>query len=261
MLCLLADRDLTPSGVPVTFFGARATMPAGPAALALRTGAALIPTTLWYSGDAVNGALGGADRAAPDPAHRRRDDDPGAGRRLRRRRSPRIPPTGTCCSGSGSDDLDARPSAARREPAAGTSDPARRRGCSRIRPVRIGLACPYTWDVPGGVQVHVRDLAETPDPAGPRGLGHHAGRRRGPPAALRRLGRQGDVGALQRLGRPASCSGRCRPRGCGAGCATATSTSSTPTSRPRRASACWPAWRRPDRSSRRTTPATRARGS
>ncbi len=58
MLCLLADRDLTPSGVPVTFFGARATMPAGPAALALRTGAALIPTTLWYEGDAVNGAWG-----------------------------------------------------------------------------------------------------------------------------------------------------------------------------------------------------------
>jgi lauroyl/myristoyl acyltransferase len=55
MLCLLADRDLTPSGVPVTFFGAQATMPAGPALLALRTGAALIPTILWYSGDAVTG--------------------------------------------------------------------------------------------------------------------------------------------------------------------------------------------------------------
>jgi phosphatidylinositol alpha-mannosyltransferase len=27
--------------------------------------------------------------------------------------------------------------------------------------VRIGLASPYTWDVPGGVQVHVRDLSET----------------------------------------------------------------------------------------------------
>ncbi len=27
--------------------------------------------------------------------------------------------------------------------------------------MRIGLACPYTWDVPGGVQVHVRDLAQT----------------------------------------------------------------------------------------------------
>jgi phosphatidyl-myo-inositol alpha-mannosyltransferase len=28
------------------------------------------------------------------------------------------------------------------------------------RPLRVGIACPYTWDVPGGVQAHVRDLAE-----------------------------------------------------------------------------------------------------
>jgi phosphatidylinositol alpha-mannosyltransferase len=35
--------------------------------------------------------------------------------------------------------------------------------------VRIGLVCPYQWDVPGGVQYHVRDLAETL-----RGLGHSA---------------------------------------------------------------------------------------
>jgi phosphatidylinositol alpha-mannosyltransferase len=27
--------------------------------------------------------------------------------------------------------------------------------------MKIGLACPYTWDVPGGVQAHIRDLAET----------------------------------------------------------------------------------------------------
>jgi phosphatidylinositol alpha-mannosyltransferase len=27
--------------------------------------------------------------------------------------------------------------------------------------VRIGIACPYTWDVPGGVQAHVRDLADS----------------------------------------------------------------------------------------------------
>lgn len=27
--------------------------------------------------------------------------------------------------------------------------------------MRIGLVCPYTWDVPGGVQAHVRDLAES----------------------------------------------------------------------------------------------------
>ena len=26
--------------------------------------------------------------------------------------------------------------------------------------MRIGLVCPYTWEVPGGVQAHVRDLAE-----------------------------------------------------------------------------------------------------
>ncbi len=29
------------------------------------------------------------------------------------------------------------------------------------RKLRIGIACPYTWDVPGGVQAHVRDLAES----------------------------------------------------------------------------------------------------
>src|SRR4051794_10954345 len=34
--------------------------------------------------------------------------------------------------------------------------------------MRIGIVCPYKWDVPGGVQYHVRDLAETL-----RGLGHH----------------------------------------------------------------------------------------
>ncbi|MGK5111971.1 glycosyltransferase family 4 protein [Geodermatophilus sp. CPCC 205506] len=34
--------------------------------------------------------------------------------------------------------------------------------------MRVGLVCPYQWDVPGGVQYHVRDLAETL-----RGMGHH----------------------------------------------------------------------------------------
>jgi phosphatidylinositol alpha-mannosyltransferase len=28
------------------------------------------------------------------------------------------------------------------------------------RRLRIGIACPYTWDVPGGVQAHVHDLAD-----------------------------------------------------------------------------------------------------
>ena len=26
--------------------------------------------------------------------------------------------------------------------------------------MRVGLVCPYSFDVPGGVQFHVRDLAE-----------------------------------------------------------------------------------------------------
>ena len=50
-LCLLADRDLSAHGVPVTFFGSTATMPAGPARLALETGAVLLPITLWYDED------------------------------------------------------------------------------------------------------------------------------------------------------------------------------------------------------------------
>ncbi|MEZ5216690.1 MAG: hypothetical protein R2715_08900 [Ilumatobacteraceae bacterium] len=39
--CLLCDRDLQHSGIEVEFFGERTTLPAGPATLALRTGAAL----------------------------------------------------------------------------------------------------------------------------------------------------------------------------------------------------------------------------
>ncbi|MGW4111342.1 phosphatidylinositol mannoside acyltransferase [Actinosynnema sp. NPDC004786] len=51
VVCLLADRDLTAGGVPVTFFGERTLMPAGPAHLAATTGAALIPAGLWFTED------------------------------------------------------------------------------------------------------------------------------------------------------------------------------------------------------------------
>ena len=50
-LCLLADRDLSARGIGVDFFGARTRMPAGPAALALRTGAVLLPVTLSFRDD------------------------------------------------------------------------------------------------------------------------------------------------------------------------------------------------------------------
>lgn len=50
-ICLLADRDLSTRGVDVEFFGATARMPAGPATLALRTGARLVPVTLSFLDD------------------------------------------------------------------------------------------------------------------------------------------------------------------------------------------------------------------
>jgi phosphatidylinositol dimannoside acyltransferase len=49
-VCLVADRDLSAKGVPVEFFGRPSRMPAGPAALSLRTGAPLVPATLHYDG-------------------------------------------------------------------------------------------------------------------------------------------------------------------------------------------------------------------
>jgi KDO2-lipid IV(A) lauroyltransferase len=45
---LMADRDLSATGVPVTMFGEPARMAAGPASLALITGAALFPVTMHY---------------------------------------------------------------------------------------------------------------------------------------------------------------------------------------------------------------------
>ena len=48
--CLLADRDLSGSGVPVTFFGRRSAMPGGPALLAAQTGAVLLPAVCQFDG-------------------------------------------------------------------------------------------------------------------------------------------------------------------------------------------------------------------
>ncbi|TCB96018.1 phosphatidylinositol mannoside acyltransferase [Micromonospora zingiberis] len=56
---LLADRDLSARGVEVDFFGGRTRMPAGPALLALRTGAPLYVASMWYEPDAACAALEG----------------------------------------------------------------------------------------------------------------------------------------------------------------------------------------------------------
>jgi lauroyl/myristoyl acyltransferase len=48
LVALVADRDLSSSGVVVDFFGEPASMPAGPAALSVQTGAVLIPAFVKY---------------------------------------------------------------------------------------------------------------------------------------------------------------------------------------------------------------------
>ncbi len=48
---LLCDRDIAGGGVEVTFFGETATMPAGPALLAIRTGAQILPNAVYQRPD------------------------------------------------------------------------------------------------------------------------------------------------------------------------------------------------------------------
>jgi len=71
IVCLLCDRDLTGKGIEVEFFGERTTLPAGPATLALRTGAPLLPAAVYYRGKGHPGL----------PARRRHPGHPGPGPR------------------------------------------------------------------------------------------------------------------------------------------------------------------------------------
>jgi KDO2-lipid IV(A) lauroyltransferase len=48
-VCLLMDRDLGASGIPVSFFGRPTTMPGGPALLAAQTGASLHPVVCQFT--------------------------------------------------------------------------------------------------------------------------------------------------------------------------------------------------------------------
>jgi phosphatidylinositol dimannoside acyltransferase len=73
VIALLCDRDIAGGGTEVTFFGERTTLPSGPAVLALRTGAPLIPTGVYDQGGGRHHAV----LRPPIPAERRgsfRDD-------------------------------------------------------------------------------------------------------------------------------------------------------------------------------------------
>jgi KDO2-lipid IV(A) lauroyltransferase len=57
VVCLLSDRDITGGGIEVDFFGERTTLPAGPATIALRTGAPILPVAVYFT-DRADGHLG-----------------------------------------------------------------------------------------------------------------------------------------------------------------------------------------------------------
>jgi lauroyl/myristoyl acyltransferase len=48
LACLVCDRDLTGGGLEVRLFGGRAVMPGGPASIALKTGAPLLPCSVYH---------------------------------------------------------------------------------------------------------------------------------------------------------------------------------------------------------------------
>jgi phosphatidylinositol dimannoside acyltransferase len=49
VVCLLCDRDIQGGGVDVEFFGERTTLPGGPATLALRAGAPIVPVGVYFT--------------------------------------------------------------------------------------------------------------------------------------------------------------------------------------------------------------------
>jgi KDO2-lipid IV(A) lauroyltransferase len=54
LVALVADRDLSRSGIDVTFFGGQARMPAGPALLAMKTSAPLITAFVSYTDSGIH---------------------------------------------------------------------------------------------------------------------------------------------------------------------------------------------------------------
>ncbi len=77
VVALVADRDLSKSGVEVDFFDGKARMPPGPAALAVATGAPLHPVGLWYEDEGLGGCIHEplSSRVGPDASDKERTED------------------------------------------------------------------------------------------------------------------------------------------------------------------------------------------
>ena len=139
VVCLMAERDLTRTGVDVEFFGETTRMPAGPAKLAIETGAPCCRRTV---GSRANGWVLRHPTASGLPQRRRRRHHPGAGGPVRQEH--RRPPRGLAHAAT----------AVAGRPVRGQA------GAAQGDLMRIGMVCPYSFDVPGGVQSHVLQLAE-----------------------------------------------------------------------------------------------------
>jgi len=59
VLALLCDRDLGGGGIEVEMFGERTTLPGGPATLALRSGAPLVPAAVYHEADGTHLGVAG----------------------------------------------------------------------------------------------------------------------------------------------------------------------------------------------------------
>ena len=144
MVALVADRDLTGRGVEVPMFGRPRRLPAGPALLSLTTGAPILVSPVYqipggwrivFSAPLEIDATGERRRDVAALTHR-------MGEALRTRDLGRAGRLASVPAGLGA--------------------------------VRIALVCPYAWDEPGGVQVHVRELGERLRGRGHEVLGAHA---------------------------------------------------------------------------------------
>ena len=121
--------------------------------LAIETGAALLPAHCWFDGDGWGVPDGSAAGHQP---------------RATCTRSPRRWPTGSPIN------IAAHPAdwhMLQPQWLADLSDD--RAGMAEGRLMRIGMVCPYSFDVPGGVQAHVLQLAEVM--LRPRARGQRAG--------------------------------------------------------------------------------------
>lgn len=65
VVCLLVDRDIVGNGVEVEFFGHPTRLPSGPALLARRTGAPILPAAVYFDGATAHCKIGPAIEVDP----------------------------------------------------------------------------------------------------------------------------------------------------------------------------------------------------